>query len=163
MRKFGAIFLTDFFAEKSYFDFDAFQQASWTEAGPLHLRFFEICNQNSPLKSFFTSIEFRNFAQQLLGTELELNQYEMRRFVRGKHYSLLSDLSVSENEQILEIVFSTSNGKVDVEDYEMSHGGYLSYIDVEDGENLLTFFPENNSISFALLEKNVGGFVKYLR
>ncbi len=124
------------------------------------------------------STQFKTFLSSLSGTELKLQSWEIRKFERGHHYTLLHDRSGGEEEDsvsVLDVCFTLLDPAISNDtDWEMSHGGFVSYVDSKKGEDenepdveadsdaLMTLFPLHNSLSVVVAEPGIVSFTKYL-
>ena len=169
MRRRGAVLLNDFFSLDSPNAFDGDSQ-NWIDCGPLHMQYYQQCVAPkgflADISQLLQSSNFREYCQSLLGVELELESVEMRRFLRGKHYTLLHDAIASDEQEYLEVCYCLTDPQSgpELEEWDLNLGGFVCYVDSQDesGDELMTIFPQSNTLSVALLEPGIQSFVKFL-
>lgn len=100
--------------------------------------------------------------------DLTLTHFEMRRFLKGQHYTLLhDDLEAKEEEECVEVCFCMplfdEGVKEEEVEWDFDFGGYSCYIDSKnEGEELASIYPSSNSLFITLIENGIQNFVKYL-
>lgn len=190
--------LTDFLMP-SFLEEFPLSESAWSECGPLHLRHYLRCENptgklhaiqtgkilrpcfvsccSNKRKTVLMSSQFVSFLSNLSGTNLVFESWEIRKFERGKHYTLLHDHvedGASVDSSTLDVCFTILDPPCSNDiDWEMSFGGFVSYVDSnpkdeddddkEGGDDaLMTLFPLHNSLSVVVCEKGIVSFTKYL-
>ncbi|TNN87464.1 Prolyl 3-hydroxylase OGFOD1 [Liparis tanakae] len=121
---------------------EALAQIQWTKRGPPNKRCYEAATMNT--------------LPQCVKLSTPMCCGELRRWSNGG-YTLLHDTEASRAEYALDLVLPFCGA-----DWQSEFGGFTCYVANEEDEELLTVYPEDNSLALVYRDKETLKFVKHV-